>query len=406
MPTSRAEVFDSISDADLDLEGAERFAYMERKIADANSRFAFMKNSTVQDYFDHRNWQQAERDRKWAMRPTPTLQQFWDAVYTYDPSAPLRNGGLIDLLLLERLDCVPLGKLNGVTKLSLKIDLCALNASCTEVLGIKLPPVHGIKAVSYCESHPSEVVPKLRVDTDIDKHVRRVKALGWVMEVTSSGHSLRTGHVLVIDMDDIANRQRHPWFLLAPEWLHEHEFDSDEGIIVRAEEFVEQGNFECEGILPGDSQRTTVARLRSRQAEMQNRPGPFLKYFGVDFEFELTRFGASGESNRHDPRYLRGTWLPIVMTLHWNQKTLDEICFNEDGQEYFRFHRPTGRYYIYVDPPSTDPYIEGPISLAWRIEHSEQTSQTPRGRLPLSYRHRTRPRSEWTKCEPRSVAAQ
>ena len=57
-----------------------------------------------------------------------------------------------------------------------------------------------------------------------------------------------------MDTDDFANWQRHSWFLLASQWLQEHrvesEFDSDEGVVIRAEKLVEQGSLDSERVFP------------------------------------------------------------------------------------------------------------------------------------------------------------
>lgn len=88
-----------------------------------------------------------------------------------------------------------------------------------------------------------------------------------------------------MDMDDPAGRNRHPWFVLAPAWNADCRPDSFEDDIVRAKEFVESGVTKTDGVFPGHHTCTTVARLRSRQAEAQERSGPFMKFFGKDFEF-------------------------------------------------------------------------------------------------------------------------
>ena len=176
----------------------------------------------------------------------------------------------------------------------------------------------------------------------------------------------RTGHNLVLDMDETGNRKRHPWFLLASEWYDDHCLYSDGDRTIYAEQFVEQGRSDVDGIFPNTNDRTTVARLRSTQLEEQNKTGPFLLHFNPDLRFEITRFGQPpDQQERTDPRYLDGTYLPVIMELYWNPQTKEEVCYNEDKLVYFRYNRLTGDYH-YDDPAATDNYIERlprPISM-------------------------------------------
>lgn len=68
----------------------------------------------------------------------------------------------------------------------------------------------------------------------------------------------RTGHVLVIDMDDRDVRHRHPWLILASEWPTDGEETGEGDFMVHAEEEVMRGDNTQEGVF-----RVTTIELRS-----------------------------------------------------------------------------------------------------------------------------------------------
>ena len=89
---------------------------------------------------------------------------------------------------------------------------------------------------------------------------------------------------------------------------------------------------------------------------MENKIGPVLQYFNRSLQFEITRYGQP-DQQRNDPRYLKGTYLPVLMQLYWNDQTKEEICYNEDKMVYFRYNRLTGDH-NYDQPAATDNYTE------------------------------------------------
>ena len=285
--------------------------------------------------------------------PSPSAQQFWRAAYDFDPLAR-HDGDLVQMVDSKKLQRVPLGRLEG-TRLELEPDLRALEQSYARVYNIPLPRLKFQSAISYYECHPSEDEEMVRVEADNDTLLRRFLCLGWVIMIDEYGW-IRTGHVLVIDMDETAIKKRHPWFLLASEWYDDHCRYPDGDRTIYAEQFVEQDRSDVDGIFPNTHNRTTVARLRSAQLEEHKKTGPFLQYFNPSFQFEITRFGQPTQQ-RNDPRYLKGTYLPVLMQLYWNDKTKEEICYNEDKMVYFRYNRLTG-HYNYDQPAATDNYTE------------------------------------------------
>lgn len=351
-------------------------SYIDSRTELGRQMFPFMAGKTAKDFYKY----QTDRTKK-QLRPDPsqsgpTVAQFWHAAYEFNPLAR-HDKDLGKIIATNKLKRIPLGKLYG-TRLELEPSLGALSDSYARVCNMELPRLSFPTAISYKKSHPSENEEVLVVPSDKDLHLHRFLCLGWVIEVDGQEWT-RTGHVLVIDMDETPNKKRHPWFLLAAEWSDDHCMypDNTDGTI-RAEEFVEQGRTDgVEGILPGTTNRTTVARLRSRQLKDHNQSGPFLAYFHENLEFEVTRFGLPDEDERDDPHYLKGTYLPIIMEMYWDADRNEEVCYNEDKLVYFRYHRPTGRY-IWIQPAATDNFTETP----------RQTTSAP---IPVASRPRGRP---------------
>ncbi|CAF9941064.1 MAG: hypothetical protein HETSPECPRED_002861 [Heterodermia speciosa] len=287
--------------------------------------------------------------------PTPSAQQFWRSAYDFDP-ATRKESELARILASNKLKRVPLGRLYG-TQLELEPELGALEDSYARIYHMPLKRLVFPSAVSFHECHPSEdeKIKLIRVKADKDTLLRRFFCLGWVIMVDGNEWT-RTGHVLVLDMDETANKKRHPWFLLASQWYDDHCLYPDGDRTIHAEQFVEQGESDVDGIFPNTDDRTTVARLRSAELEKQKKTGPFLQYFHPDLKFEITRFGQP-DQGRNDPRYLKGSYLPVIMELYWDDQMMEEVCFNEDKMVYFSYNRLTG-IYSYDQPAATDNYIE------------------------------------------------
>ncbi|KAL8684901.1 MAG: hypothetical protein Q9218_008081, partial [Villophora microphyllina] len=136
-------------------------------------------------------------------------------------------------------------------------------------------------------------------------------------------------------------RHHHPWLVLASEWPSDtvqmgHPRDA------QVYEFAEKRaklNDEVKGVLPGDKNRTTVARLCDygpKAAEQSSQP--ILKQFGKDFEFDLdVSDGATAGSEW-------GPGLAWIMEWYEEPNTLEEVCFDQEGHEYMRYDPVTKIY--------------------------------------------------------------
>ncbi|KAL8791125.1 MAG: hypothetical protein Q9195_006022 [Heterodermia aff. obscurata] len=353
-PTTWQELFDFVDEKSKQFADSSKFGpYIAERIKRGQELFSFMQGKTTKDYYDYhyeKIMEQRKRDRE---APAPSAQQFWRSAYDFDPPTR-RDSELGRILASNKLKRVPLGRLYG-TQLELEPCLGALEDSYARIYNMPVERLVFPSAVSFYECHPSEDQQMIRVKADKDTLLRRFICLGWVIMVNGNEWT-RTGHVLVVDMDETPNRKRHPWFLLASQWYDDHCLYPDGDRTIHAEQFVEQGRSDVDGIFPNTNNRTTVARLRSAQLEKQKKTGPFLQYFHPDLQFEITRFGQP-DQERNDPRYLKGSYLPVIMELYWNDQTNQEVCYNEDKMVYFSYNRLTG-VYTYDQPAATDNYIE------------------------------------------------
>ena len=178
-----------------------------------------MQGKTTKVYYDYR-LRQIERERQIGLeKPGPSIQQFWREAYDFNPLAR-HNSDLVQMVASKKLKRIPLGRLYG-TKLELEPDLRALDESYARVYNIPLQRLMFLRSVSFYECHPSEDKNMIKVKSDKDALLRRFLCLGWVIKLDDN-EWVRTGHVLVIDMDEAANKKRHPWFLLASEWYDDH----------------------------------------------------------------------------------------------------------------------------------------------------------------------------------------
>ena len=172
--------------------------------------------------------------------PSLTEQNFWAAVYEFDPLASetpeitrleriMESGQLSELIL---------GKIHGKT--TLKLIPCEGALPTTDTPGFKPTLDYAVTdcgAVSYPDGHPSEELAPYAtrsaaytsqgssitlptIGDDEDETLRRFASLGYVIQESESIKEAweKSGHVLVIDMVPKTIRNRHPWFILAHEW--------------------------------------------------------------------------------------------------------------------------------------------------------------------------------------------
>ena len=331
--------------------------YIIGRIEEGRQNLSFMQGKTIDDYWAYHKAKDREELKKAREAPGPSIGDFWKAAYYFNPLERKREdpNDLVNIVDTNKLQRIPLGTLYG-TQLELQPDLGALDNAYAKVHNLPLQRLAFPSAISFLQGHPSEDERLISVQSDKDALLRRFLCLGWVIK-----HDVNrmTGHCLVIDMDETSNKKRHPWFILAPQWDDPNVvFTAEADDLLHADQFVKQGDDDVEGIFPGTNNRTTLARLRSDALLHQNQTGPFLSYFSTKLVFEITRFGQPYDrKQRNDPRYLKGTYLPVLMDLFWNPSTQEEICYNEDRWVYFRYHRPT-KSYNYDQPAYTDNFTE------------------------------------------------
>lgn len=195
-------------------------------------------------------------------------------------------------------------------------------------------------AISYADGYPSENQLLLTMEARNDDVLRRFVSLGWVMMARDGQNWKKTGHVLVIDADE--GRHHRSWFILAYEWETDEEHYPDEGAntgMLRPPKRVKRDDSKALGVLPGNSNRTTIAYL-IHYAEADETV-PFVKYFGPDFAFDFKRFGK--ERKRKDASQW-GPDLVEIMDWYWDPKEKKDICFNKAGQVYMTYDSKTGEY--------------------------------------------------------------
>ncbi|KAL8785540.1 MAG: hypothetical protein Q9213_003288 [Squamulea squamosa] len=103
----------------------------------------------------------------------------------------------------------------------------------------------------------------------------------WVLEEAPDGNWTKTGHVLVIDMNDRAVRHRQPWLILASEWSTDGA-ETSGGFIIYAEDEMDQDDSTVPGVFPGDNNRTTICRIKPRGGETSV---PVIERLGDAFDF-------------------------------------------------------------------------------------------------------------------------
>lgn len=186
--------------------------------------------------------------------------------------------------------------------------------------------------------------------TDEHTRLRRVWPLGWIATYHGDDYWIKTGHVLVINMD--RGRDRHPWIILAESWLDHNGEGGDDGdvvedwddandegdigrLIIRAKKNAKKGVDGVYGVLPGDDARTPIAKFAHVKHD-ENDQRPFVKQFGVGFEFELLHPGGIGAGVQTTSFKAYHPDLVRVMGWYWDKDSKEEVCYDESGIEYMR----------------------------------------------------------------------
>ena len=242
------------------------------------------------------------------------------------------------LLNYPEWNAIPIGKLWGWADLALIPGKGALpTTEKDDVTNLKYAATDSA-AIYYADGHPSEFDPPYTETESLRRRrLRRFASLGWVIYTRDDGTWEKTGHALVIDMEE--GRNHRPWLVLASHWPVNQE-DSRGSFIVHAPEKVERNDSTTYGVLPGGHNRTPVARI-----DCTNENVPILQQFGSNFIFQAVRFGGSQIYNRHTNS---GPDLPHIMDWYWDPVAEQEVCYGRDGTEYMRFNRQTKK----IDYPS------------------------------------------------------
>lgn len=146
----------------------------------------------------------------------------------------------------------------------------------------------------------------------------------------SNGRWRKTGHVLVMDMDDRDVRHRQPWLVLACKWPADYGDETpDDSSTVTAEELLARNNRSEPGVFPGDNNRTPICCIEPLETGPTSTDIPVLKQLGPDFCFAPRRDGG--------PRPVQvkglGQDIPRVTNWYWDDARKLEVCYQEDGSE-------------------------------------------------------------------------
>ena len=375
-PTSVEQVWEQIKQWTLENEDLadawEHEEWLKVKIDAAKARFPFMRNATMQDYTGYVIRQMAGANIKAAAaRHIPNLkeQDFWDAVYEFDPRGP----GQPEVSRLEKiydsgqLQTLTLGKLYG--KITLKLLPCQGALPTTESRSFTPPFGHAVTiggAISYPDGHHSEemALPDLKgytsrskgdktfptVRDEDDDTLRRFASLGYVLQESrfQKGAWEKTGHVLVIDMGDRRVRHRNPWFVLASEWPTDGEETEEGDCYYHAKENVWRDASAEPGVFPGEKNRTPIYRIDPMTLDDER---PVIKRFGKDFLFKPVRAGSCRDSDLNSEY---GPSLAHVMDWYWDPEAERQVCYTKQGLEYMRYD-PLTKEYSYPDLSKTSP---------------------------------------------------
>lgn len=71
---------------------------------------------------------------------------------------------------------------------------------------------------------------------------------------------------------------------------------------------------------------------------------PFLKQLGPDFHIDLWRKGGMRSYERTNKMESYHPDLARIMSWYWDASTREEVCYNEDGQEYSRYNTISGKF--------------------------------------------------------------
>ncbi|KAG6986715.1 hypothetical protein G7Y79_00073g098140 [Physcia stellaris] len=207
-------------------------------------------------------------------------------------------------------------------------------------------------AIFYPDAHPSDdqvytseqLFPSSDAGKDLaeihpsnDDKLRRFAALGYILQENSQKQWRKTGHVLVMDMDDRKYRKRQPWLVLAPAWPTDGYETATGEFTHRAPHTVVFGSSGEYGVLPEGRNRTPIASIIAMDESQRDKI--VLEQFGENFHFVPDRRGGHRRSKPSN----KGPALAEAMNWYWDPVLQREVCFG-DGMEYMHFNPETQSY--------------------------------------------------------------
>lgn len=356
-PQTAEEVYSRIADEVSRKFGSEKIfessAWVEGELEKAHELYPFMREKTADEYYDYHVLRLQNQYLAKFAGPTPTSDEFWNAAYDFDPLGSNPSpypSKLQEILRTGRMGPITLGKLYGRVTLKLLPAMGALPENPSPPYDSQLDfAVTDSRAISYPDGHPSgtvaepietgpspaplssEMKKKAAIKPSNDGRLRRFRSLGFILQ-ENAGIWKKTGHVLVIDMDDKHLRHRQPWLVLASEWPADGEESREGKLTNRARETVLRPDKGAAGVLPGDNNRTPICEIRPMDESKNDVP--VLKQFGEGFKFKPVRYG--GHRKARPSRY--GPDLAKVMPWYWDPKEEQEVCFTKEGKCIFSMY--------------------------------------------------------------------
>ncbi|KAL8918200.1 MAG: hypothetical protein Q9208_007476 [Pyrenodesmia sp. 3 TL-2023] len=415
---TKHQVFEAIHkqsfDIILTLDPDEYIDYVKDQLKEAKAYHPWMHDATDDDFEDWANRYVAAKINAGGMKTPPTSQEFWRAVYDYGTLEPNELNGPKDLITMITSGIAgpyTIGKLWGCITLKVLPVFGALRAPDIEKPGwsttFSYAPTDSC-AIYYPDGHPYALwnperllspssKELLRLRARDDDNLRRFAALGWVIMETSEGNWEKTGHVLVIDMDDREVRHRQPWLILASQWPSDG--DETEDFMIHAEEQVMRDNSTEEGVFPGDNNRTPICRIVPYGRGMEGDE-IVLTQLGEDFDFAPERKGGHRDHSETD----EGPALARVMEWYWDPEAKQEVCYTRKGRKWMRYNPQTKEYFFPAAGSVSDldeesgffgelrglPNVEIPDSQ-WKSYEEHERELAERGYEPAVIRrgHRT-----------------
>ena len=350
-PRTAEEIFSRIADEESRKSGAgeifESIAWVEGELEKAQELYPFMREKTADEYYDYHVLRLQNQYLAKCAGPTPTSEEFWNAAYDFDPwgsnPSPCPSK-LKEILRMGRMGPITLGKVYGRVSLKLLPAMGALPENPHPPYDSQLDFAGtDIGAISYPDGHPSGPVAELlepgpslaslssktkkmvTIKPSNDDKLRRFTSLGFILQ-EDAGVWTKTGHVLVIDMDDKNLRHRQPWLVLASEWPTDGGETQETTFAYRARETVLRPDKGAAGVLPGDNNRTPICKICP--VDESKNDIPVLKRFWEGFEFKPVRYGG----HRKATISRSGPDLAKVMPWYWDPKEKQEVCFTKEGK--------------------------------------------------------------------------